>query len=166
MINLELKKKRIRFWTEEQKKVNKLRSRQWQINNPVRHREIVKRSQLKNKDKYSARQYARHKERLKTDKVYALKISLRIRLNQVLAGREKKGSAVELLGCSGDELVLYLESRFQEGMSWSNRSEWHIDHIIPLSKFDLQNPDELAKACHYTNLQPLWAIDNFKKGNK
>lgn len=59
-----------------------------------------------------------------------------------------------------------LESKFQSCMSWSNYSEWHIDHIFPLSKFDLTNREELVKACHYSNLQPLWASENLSKHAK
>ena len=50
-------------------------------------------------------------------------------------------------------------------MSWNNYGKWHLDHIKPLSSFNLQNIDELKQACHYSNLQPLWAEDNFKKGS-
>jgi hypothetical protein len=49
-------------------------------------------------------------------------------------------------------------------MSWENRDEWHIDHIIPLSSANSE--EELYKLCHYTNLQPLWAEENIKKSNK
>jgi hypothetical protein len=49
-------------------------------------------------------------------------------------------------------------------MTWDNRSEWHLDHIIPLSS--AKTEEELYKLCHYTNLQPLWAVENMKKGNK
>ena len=73
------------------------------------------------------------------------------------------------VGCTKKELNQHLESRFTEGMSWKNYGSgkngdhvgaWHIDHIIPISKFKGEFPN------HYTNLQPLWGIDNIKKGNK
>jgi hypothetical protein len=75
---------------------------------------------------------------------------------------------VENLGCSISEAKQYLESLFLEGMSWNNHGlrGWHIDHIIPCHSFDLTNPEERKKCFHYTNLQPLWALDNMKKGNK
>ena len=65
-----------------------------------------------------------------------------------------------------DELKIYLESKFVEGMSWNNYGlyGWHIDHIIPLSSANTE--DEIYKLCHYTNLQPLWSEDNLKKGCK
>ena len=60
----------------------------------------------------------------------------------------------------------YLEKQFKEGMTWENYGQWHIDHIIPLSSFNLLDEKEVKKAIHYSNLQPLWAIDNLKKGNR
>lgn len=73
-----------------------------------------------------------------------------------------------LLGCTVKELKLYLEKKFKPGMSWENHGlyGWHIDHIKPVSKFKLINPEEQKKCFHYTNLQPLWAKENIKKGNK
>lgn len=73
---------------------------------------------------------------------------------------------MQAMGCSGQELKRYLESKFQPGMSWDNYGVhgWHIDHIVPLSSFNLSDPEDYKKACHYTNLQPMWAIDNIKKG--
>jgi hypothetical protein len=87
-------------------------------------------------------------------------------LTHAVRNNQKAGSAVKDLGCSVDELKLYLSSKFADHMSWDNYGEWHIDHIVPLSSFDLTNREELLKACHYTNLQPLWAKDNLKKGAK
>jgi hypothetical protein len=80
----------------------------------------------------------------------------------------KAGSAVQLLGCSVAALKRRLESMFAPGMNWNNhgkgKGKWHIDHIAPLSSFDLADPDQLRAACHYSNLQPLWEDDNIAKG--
>jgi len=98
---------------------------------------------------------------------YRIKNNLRRRLWKALRG-QKIASAVRDLGCSIEELKFYLEKQFKPGMTWENNTHdgWHMDHIIPLSAFDLTKREEVLKACHYTNLQPLWAIENFKKSNK
>jgi len=105
--------------------------------------------------------------RIKIDIQYKLSRRLRSRLYKALQGNYKNGSAVRDLGCSIDELKMHLESKFQSGMSWDNWSfdGWHIDHIKPLASFDLSDRAQLLLACHYTNLQPLWAIDNLSKGD-
>lgn len=78
--------------------------------------------------------------------------------------KAKTGSAVRELGCSIEELILWLESQFQPEMSWKNYGLWHIDHRKPLSSFDLTKMDQVKVACHWSNLQPLWALDNLSKG--
>lgn len=79
---------------------------------------------------------------------------------------DRNGSTFELTGCTPEQLQQYLESKFLEGMSWNNRSDWHIDHIIPCISFDLTDPEQQKKCFHYTNLQPLWAKDNLSKHAK
>ena len=58
----------------------------------------------------------------------------------------------------------YIESKFQEGMNWDNYGQWHVDHIKPLSLATTEQ--QIIELNHYTNLQPLWAVDNIKKSNK
>jgi hypothetical protein len=76
----------------------------------------------------------------------------------------KKNKTFEIIGCFPKELKEHLEKQFSNGMTWENRNEWHIDHIIPLSSANSE--EEVYKLCHYTNLQPLWKEDNLKKSNK
>lgn len=108
------------------------------------------------------------KERRNIDPEFKLAGNLRSRLNIALKNDIKTGSAVTDLGCSIKDLKMYLESRFQPGMNWSNWAVdgWHIDHIRPLSSFNLSDPEQLKQACHYTNLQPLWWLPNLVKGSK
>jgi hypothetical protein len=96
-----------------------------------------------------------------------LAANLRSRLSKALSRKQKTVSMSEYLGCSLDELRTYIESKFEPGMTWSNYSVngWHVDHIKPLNKFDLTDPDQLNEACCYTNLQPMWAGDNRSKGD-
>ena len=120
-----------------------------------------------NIDKINAQKKAYQNNHIKTNIQYKLSRRLRNRLYHALQGNYKNGSAVRDLGCSIDELKMYLESKFQTGMTWDNWSfeGWHIDHIVPLASFDLTDRKQLLLACHYTNLQPLWAIDNLSKGD-
>jgi hypothetical protein len=74
----------------------------------------------------------------------------------------KNGTTVKLLGISYEKAKQHLERQFTKGMTWDNYGEWHIDHIYPLAKATTE--EELIRLCHYTNLQPLWALDNLKKG--
>jgi len=88
--------------------------------------------------------------------------NLRVRIRQAV----QTGSAIENLGCSIEFFKAYLEAKFTPGMSWENYGEWDIDHIQPLISFDLTDPEQLAKACHYTNMQPLWEAENSRKHAK
>ncbi len=100
--------------------------------------------------------------------MYKLKHYLRTRIGKVIKREQRVGSAVRDLGCSGQELKKYLESKFQQNMSWSNYGQggWHIDHIQALNNFNLTNREQFLKACHYTNLQPLWESENCSKQDK
>lgn len=80
----------------------------------------------------------------------------------------KSDKTEKLIGITIKELKLYIEKQFKDDMTWDNYGfyGWHIDHIIPLSSFDLTKAEEQKKAFHYTNLQPLWAKENMQKGSK
>jgi len=106
----------------------------------------------------------KHRSDLKTK----LSSNLRSRLRAALRNKAKSGSSIRDLGCSIEDFIIYIGSKFQNGMSWENYGMygWHIDHIMPVSSFDLTDRNQHLKACHYSNLQPLWAKDNLSKSNK
>ena len=121
--------------------------------------------QAANKDKVKAYQRAYRLKRYSEDAQYRLACILRARLGGAIKNTQKAGSAVKDLGCSISELITHIESKFTNGMSWDNYGEWEIDHIKPLSKFDLTSTIEFAEACHYSNLQPLWEKENIRKSD-
>jgi hypothetical protein len=106
------------------------------------------------------------RNRRKTDPLFALTDGIRTLIARSLTrcGYSKKSKTYEILGCSCDEFRIYIENQFLDGMGWHNRSEWHLDHIYPVSK--AADEDHLLALNHYTNFQPLWALDNMRKGNK
>jgi hypothetical protein len=98
------------------------------------------------------------------DPVFRLARLLRQRIHSVLKGDQKAGSAVRDLGCSVEFLKQYIEKKFYAHMTWKNWGRiWELDHIKPLSKFDLTDREEFLKACNYRNLQPLTIKDHRKK---
>lgn len=104
---------------------------------------------------------------IRADPNRKIKITLRTRIQKVLKGQRKYEKTMKLVGCSIPELRQHLESQFLPGMNWENHGVfgWHVDHIKPCSSFDLTDPEQQKLCFHYTNLQPLWALDNIKKGD-
>lgn len=152
------------LWQQKNKDKATQSSINWQKKYPDKVNIKNKRWKKNNKDKTSKA----FKKKYCNNIQFKLAHLLRGRIWKAIKNNQKTGSAVKDLGCSIQELKVYLESKFTEGMNWDNWSNngWHIDHIIPLASFDLTNREEFLKACHYTNLQPLWAKDNILKSNK
>jgi hypothetical protein len=141
----------------ECKTCNANRARDWQLNNPDQNRKNKNNWNRKNRDRIK-----RWEDKLPTK----LANNLRRRLYKVLKGFNKSAHTMELIGCSIDHLITHLEKQFKTGMTWDNYGQWHVDHIKPLTSFNLDEPEQQRCACHYTNLQPLWADENKSKGNR
>lgn len=120
-----------------------------------------------NRAEIISKQVARDSGKYQSDLTYRMKNIIRNRLRIALKSNTKKSKTMDLLGCSIADFKSYIESRFEAGMTWDNWSinGWHIDHIKPLDSFDLSDENQLAEACHYSNMQPMWADENRKKYN-
>jgi len=131
----------------------------------INKKEILDKNKIYRKNTKNIRNIYESKKK-KNDPIYSLLCGMRSRLCNYLKMCDvtKRNKTFDIVGCSPEFLKKHLEIQFTDGMSWDNRSEWHIDHIIPLSS--AKTEDELYKLCHYENLQPLWAEDNLKKSNK
>lgn len=131
--------------------------------------EILERRRVyyrENSGKIKRVNYEYKKKRLKDDPVFYCAELCRRRISKCLQERGflKTGSTGKMLGCDWNHLKDHIESQFQDGMSWDNRGDWHIDHIIPLAR--AKTIEDVERLCHYTNLQPLWASENMSKGSK
>ncbi len=120
----------------------------------------------KNRAVVSERNVKYVRERMKRDPIFRLTYTMRNRIFQACKDQRiaKKSKTLEMLGCEWSTLKERMEAMFQPGMTWGNYGKWHIDHIIPLVL--AKTEDQLARLCHYSNLQPLWAADNIRKGAK
>jgi hypothetical protein len=102
------------------------------------------------------------KNKLRTNFVQRLRVALDRQ------GASKSSRTFDLVGCSLDFVMSHLEAQFLPGMGWDNWAVdgWHVDHIRPCASFDLTDPHQQRMCFHYSNLQPLWAEDNLRKGSK
>ena len=161
-----------KLWYEKKKlekgfiEKSRLRCRKYKAENKEKinaQRQIYRRD---NKEKIIESQQKYLAKKRKTDVGFLIKENLSRRLRHFINGSNKSKTTKELIGCTQEELIKHLESMFKQGMSWENYGKWHIDHIKPCSLFNLELEEEQLECFNYKNLQPLWAIDNIKKGNK
>jgi hypothetical protein len=164
---------------------NKLKMQAWRAKNPERAKAIGKACYWRNPEKrralartYPFKRDAEAKEhyrkwaanKRKTDPIYKLISNFRSRLNSILRGRSKSAPTLKLLGCSLDNFKIHLESFFEPGMHWGNygnkKGQWSCDHVMPFAIFDLSKPEHQRRVCHFSNLRPMWHVENMKKHAK
>lgn len=173
------------YQREYRKKIGIIKIRQYKKNYEVKNKEKIKINRnkiyLKNKEKfnsikkeyYQKNKYILNKKsveyncnRYRVDHFFCLKQKVRNIISKAVKNKNyKKATRThEILGCSFDELKIHFERQFTKGMTWDNRSEWHIDHIIPISS--AKTEEDVIRLNHYTNLRPLWAKENLSKSDK
>ena len=132
----------------------------------TKHKEYV----AKNSETIKNYQKDYKRNRRNTDPIFKMVCNLRSRIQIALKsqGATKDISSKELFGADQEFVWKHLESQFKEGMTRenNNRKGWHIDHIKPMNSFDLNDPEQLKECCHYSNLKPLWWIENLQKSYK
>lgn len=165
--NLKLVKKRNNEYYQKNKDEISLKNKIYYLKNAEKKRQYS-REHRKKEDRNIKNEYFRtyYRKRIKVDPIYKMKGNLRTRLYHYLkdSKMEKRYKFSEYIGCLPSELKTHIEKQFLNGMSWKNHGKWHIDHIIPLSSAKTEK--RLYELCHYSNLQPLWAEDNYKKSSK
>lgn len=127
----------------------------------LRDRKYYKR----NRDVRSRKHVDLRRRKRQSDPVYAMKHRVRSLINHALAARgfKKSTRTASILGCTWLEFKEHIERQFLPGMSWENRSRWHIDHIVPMAT--AKTIQEAVALCHVSNLRPLWADENQAKGD-
>lgn len=117
----------------------------------------------KNKEKVKEKVREYQKKRKNNDPIFRLKSNIRTILSNVIKkkGFSKKSKIIDIIGCSFDDLIIHIESKFEPWMAWDNYGKyngefnygWDIDHIVPI--FMAKTEEDILKLNHYTNLQPL-----------
>jgi hypothetical protein len=164
--NKEIVSKRSKLRYEEKKEEILLKAKQYKKENLEWYRNNNKEYYQKNKKRMIENSKRSLYKRVKEDVGFRLLQRCRKRLYEAVKGNVKSKRTMELIGCSIEELQEHLESQFQKGMNWDNYGEWHVDHIKPCALFDFSKEENQRECFHYTNLQPLWAVDNIRKSDK
>ncbi len=179
-LNLEKRREKDRLYYENNSDAIRARSNSWYYANVERASEYKRKYFQENK--HSIYEYrkeykkanAEHinsymnaymKKRYKDDLNYRIKSICNKRLRDYI--RNKTKQTMEYVGCDVDFLRMWLEYLFVDGMTWDNMGAvWHIDHVRPCNSFDFNNEDEVYECYNWSNLQPLFALDNMSKHNK
>ena len=159
-------KERRKEYKKEYQKANKEKIKEYRKLNKEHIKEYQKEYIKANKERIKEYQKEYKKERRKVDPLFKITYNLRNRTYQAFKrkGYCKTSKTQEMLGVSWEVCKAHIERQFTKGMNWDNYGDWHIDHIIPLASANTE--ERLKKLCHYSNLQPLWAVDNLIKSAK
>lgn len=175
------KKEKERVYRENNREKLRIISREWRKNHP----ESIKRTYEKRKSKIipnickwqkdnpKKRRAAVNKwkrNKIVTSSRFRIETKIRAELRDIVSRLYSVSdeTCINRIGCSINVFVKHIESQFTEGMTWENHGsgegKWNLNHIIPISYFNLLDSHERKLCSHYLNVQPLWEEDNIKKG--
>jgi hypothetical protein len=139
----------------------------WQNRNPGRVKEKGDRWKANNRERHLENK-RKQEERRRTTVEGRLHDSIHRRVYDQLKKGKCRQKTFELIGYSPEDLRRHIEKKFKAGMTWENYGQWHIDHIIPMSAFNITSPDDIdfRRCWALKNLQPLWAKENLTKWAK
>ena len=117
---------------------------------------------------------ARKKVRRETEPLYKFTERVRSLINSSISknGYKKNSKTAQILGCTFKEFQIHIQKQFESWMNWDNHGVykiegnkvWHLDHIKPTALGKISE-EETLKLNHYTNFQPLEALNNIRKSN-
>jgi ATPase subunit of ABC transporter with duplicated ATPase domains len=168
--NPEKDRERCREWHKRNPRYNSAKIKEYRKKFPERYREYDRRRVRPAGQRNAAlRKWSAKKQA--TDLNWRLTKNLRTRLWWALKKNTKSASTIALLGCNSiEDFKIYLETLFEVGMSWENYGnkvgQWSVDHILPCALFDLTKRQHQIRCFHFSNLRPMWHVDNLRKGAK
>jgi len=157
-------------WRDSNKEYMSNKSKTWYEQNKEHRKEYIKEYREKNIDKIrkTKRDYQQHLR--DTDPLYKLISYFRTAIYQVLkeSNVDKNKHYFDVLQYTPEELITHLELQFKDDMSWDNYGIWHVDHMLPITSFDIREmgDEEFMKCWSLDNLQPMWGEENIRKSNK
>jgi hypothetical protein len=158
-----------KYYESNKEKISEYYS-EWREDKKEHLKEYQKKWREENRDKLRKTKRDYERNRKASDPLYKLISNFRTAIYQVLkeSNVEKNGHYFDILGYTPEELINHLEKQFTEGMTWDNYGEFHVDHKLPISSFNIKEigDEEFMKCWSLDNLQPMWGEENIRKSNK
>jgi hypothetical protein len=154
-----------RYYENNQEKVKEYQKKHYELNKE-KYIKKAREWEINNREKKNKMTNERNKIRKQEDILFRLKTKLKTDIYISLKRRKKSKTLEQIIGLCLDDYKKYIENQFEDWMTWENWGlyTWHIDHIIPLSS--AKTEEEVYLLWHYSNLRPLSASENLKKGKK
>jgi hypothetical protein len=157
-------------WRKKNKDSLRDYAKTWYEQNKEYRKEYLKEYREKNTEKIKKTKRNYERNRKSSDPLYKLISNFRTAIYQVLkeSNVEKNKHYFDILQYTPESLINHLESQFDENMNWENYGEWHVDHKLPITSFNIQEMGdvEFMNCWSLDNLQPMWGTDNIRKSNK
>jgi hypothetical protein len=157
-------------WRDSNKVYMSNKSKTWYEQNKEHRKEYIKEYHKNNIDKIRKTKRDYERNRKARDPIYKLISNFRTAIYTVLkeSNVDKYGHYFDVLQYTPEELITHLELQFKDDMSWDNYGVWHVDHMLPITSFDIREmgDEEFMKCWSLDNLQPMWGEENIRKSNK